>query len=140
MAKAMLAEQSISLTATVRVAGRSWPPNSAGTEMPIQPPSTSCLKASLKPVGVVTLPSAMARAAFAVADAIERGEHLFAELGRLAQHGLDHIGRGVGKARQIAVAVEVEDVVQQEQRIVHGGFVGRHQSLPASSAAPLTIR
>ncbi len=57
MAKAMLAEQSISFTATVSVAGRSWPPNSAGTEMPIQPPSTSCLKASLKPAGVLTLPS-----------------------------------------------------------------------------------
>ncbi len=57
MAKAWLAEQSNSLTATVSVAGRSWPPNSAGAEMPIQPPSTSCLKASLKPVGVLTLPS-----------------------------------------------------------------------------------
>ena len=58
MAKAILAEHSISFTATVSVAGRSWPPNSAGTEMPIQPPSTICLNASLKPVGVVTLPSA----------------------------------------------------------------------------------
>jgi hypothetical protein len=28
----------------------------------------------------------------------------------------------------------VEDVVEQEQRIVDGRFVGRHRSLPASSA------
>jgi hypothetical protein len=75
----------------------------------------------------------MARAAFLVADAIERGEHLFAELGRLAQHGFHHVGCGIAEAGQIAVAVEMEDVVQQEQRIVHGGLVGRHQSLPASS-------
>ena len=76
----------------------------------------------------------VARAAFLVADPIERGEHFLAELGRLAQHRLDHIGRSVGKARQIAVAVEMEDVVQQEQRVVHGGLIGRHRSLPASSA------
>ena len=43
MAKAMLAEQKNSLTITVIVAGRPWPPNCSGTEMPIQPPSTICL-------------------------------------------------------------------------------------------------
>ena len=57
MAKAMLAEQKNSLTIEVSVAGRPWPPNSSGAEMPIQPPSTNCLKASLKPAGVLTLPS-----------------------------------------------------------------------------------
>ena len=57
MAKAMLAEHRNSLTICVMSIGRPWPPNSGGAEMPIQPPSTICLKASLKPVGVVTLPS-----------------------------------------------------------------------------------
>ena len=132
MAKAMLAEQRNSLTVSVSVAGRPWPPNSAGTEMPIQPPATSCLKASLKPVGVETLPSALPRAALAVADAVERGQDLFAEFGCLAQHRFHDIGRGIGKARQIAVTVKMEDVVQQEQGIVHGGPVARHQSLQAS--------
>ncbi len=82
----------------------------------------------------------VARAAFLVADAVERGEHLFAELGGLAQHRLDHVGRSVGETGQIAVAVEMEDVVQQEQRIVHGCFVGRHRSLPAPPRARLTTR
>ena len=54
IAKAMLAEASISLTVTVSVAGRPWPPNSAGADMPVQPPSAYCLKASRNPVGVVT--------------------------------------------------------------------------------------
>ena len=53
----MLAELIISLTATVIVSGRPWPPNSTGAEMPIQPPSPYCLNACLKPLGVVTLPS-----------------------------------------------------------------------------------
>ena len=43
IAKAMFAEQRNSLTTMVMVAGRPWPPNSGGTEMPIQPPSTICL-------------------------------------------------------------------------------------------------
>ena len=34
----------------------------------------------------------MAPAAFLVADAIERGEHVLAELCRLREHGLDNVG------------------------------------------------
>src|SRR5690349_15111026 len=52
MAKAMLAEHRNSLTSWVMIIGRPCPPNSGGAEMPIQPPSTICLNASLKPVGV----------------------------------------------------------------------------------------
>jgi hypothetical protein len=71
------------------------------------------------------------RAGFLIADAIERGENFLAELRGFAQHRLHHIGRSVGKTRQIAVAVKVEDVIEQEQGIVHGRFIGRHWSLPA---------
>ena len=74
----------------------------------------------------------VARAAFLVADAIKRGEDFLAELGRLAQHRFDHVGRSLAESREIAVTIEMEDVVQQKQRIVHRGFVGRHRSLPAS--------
>ena len=41
IANAMFAEASISLTIIVIVAGSPCPPNSVGTEMPTQPPSTS---------------------------------------------------------------------------------------------------
>jgi hypothetical protein len=54
---AMLAEIWNSLTAWLSVTGRPWPPNSVGADRPSQPPSATCLKASLKPFGVVTLPS-----------------------------------------------------------------------------------
>ena len=76
----------------------------------------------------------MSLAALFVADAIERGKDFFAVLGRFAQHGFDEVGRSVGETGEIAVTIEVEDVVQQKQRIVHGGFVGGHWSLPASGA------
>ena len=122
----MLAEHRNSLTICVRIIGRPWPPNSGGAEMPIQPPSTICLKASLKPVGVVTLPSLCALAAFLVADAIERRQHLLAELGGLAEDGLDDVGRGVGEAGQIGIAVDVEDVVQQELHVIDRRLVARH--------------
>ncbi len=61
MANAMFDDARNSLTIWVRAAGRPRPPNSGGAEMPIQPPSTSRWKASLKPSGVVTLPSLLRR-------------------------------------------------------------------------------
>ena len=127
IAKAMLAEHRNSLTICVMSIGRPWPPNSGGAEMPIQPPSTICLKASLKPVGVVTLPSLLALAAFLVADAVERRQHLLAELGGLAENGLDDVGRCVGEAGQIGIAVDVEDVVQQELHVIDRRLVARHE-------------
>ena len=57
MAKDMFAEHMNSLTISEITAGRPWPPNSTGAEMPIQPPSVSCRYASLNPRGVVTLAS-----------------------------------------------------------------------------------
>ena len=54
---AMFAEHWNSLTAWLSVTGRPCPPYSAGADKPSQPPSATCLYASLKPFGVVTLPS-----------------------------------------------------------------------------------
>ena len=54
---AMFAEIWNSLTTWLSVTGNPCPPYSVGAERPSQPPSATCLKASLKPFGVVTLPS-----------------------------------------------------------------------------------
>src|SRR5260221_1734760 len=54
---AIFAEHWNSLTAWLSVTGSPCPPYSVGAESPSQPPSATCLKASLKPFGVVTLPS-----------------------------------------------------------------------------------
>ena len=82
----------------------------------------------------------VARAAFFVTDPVERGEHFLGKLAGFAQHGFDQIGRSLGKSRQVAVAVEMEDVVQQEQRVVNGRLIGRHRSPPGVQRAPLTTR
>src|SRR6185312_15420414 len=70
-------------------------------------------------------------AALEIADAVERLQHLFGELGGFAQDRLAHIGRRTREAGQIVVAVDLEDVVEQEVHVFHGGLVDRHGSLPA---------
>src|SRR4030088_3655182 len=54
---AIFAEIWNSLTAWLSATGSPCPPYSAGAESPSQPPSATCLYASLKPFGGVTLPS-----------------------------------------------------------------------------------
>src|SRR5260370_12387311 len=54
---AILAEIWNSFTAWLSVTGRPCPPYSAGAESPSQPPSATCLNASLKPFVGVTPPS-----------------------------------------------------------------------------------
>jgi len=73
-----------------------------------------------------------ALAAFEIADAIERLQHFLAELGGFAQDGLANIGGGIGKAGQIVVAIDLEDVIDEELHVLDGGFVDRHGVLPAS--------
>ena len=71
-------------------------------------------------------------AALPIADLVERREHVFAELGRLGEDRLHHVGRGVGKARQIGEALHVKDVVEQKQRVFHRRLVDRHGCFPST--------
>ncbi len=75
----------------------------------------------------------MPLAAFKIADTIERLQDLFGELCGLAQDRLAHIGGGVGETGQIVVAIDLEHVVEQEGDVFHGGFVDRHDVLPAGA-------
>ena len=68
----------------------------------------------------------MALAALLVADAIERREHVLAEFRRFGEHRFDQVGRGIGKARQVVVAIDVKHIAQQEHHVVDGRLVGRH--------------
>jgi len=72
-------------------------------------------------------------ASFLVANAIEGGEHLLAKLGGFAKDRLNHVGRGIGETGQIAVTIDMEDVVEQKQRIIHWSLVGRHDPLPGKT-------
>src|SRR5215213_4684515 len=123
---AMLAALWNSVTTWLSVTGSPCPPYSAGTDNPSQPPSATCLKAALKPFGVV-----MPLAAFEIADTVERLQHLFREFCGLAQDRFAHIGGGIGEPGQIVVAIDLEHVVEQEGDVFHGGFVDRHGVLPA---------
>jgi hypothetical protein len=77
----------------------------------------------------------VAAAAFLVADTIERGEDVFAEFRRFAEHGFDQIGRGFGETGQIVVAIDMEHVAQQEHDVVNRSFVARHDVVLPTPAA-----
>ena len=73
----------------------------------------------------------MPDAALEIADAIERLQHFFAELGGLAQDRLAHVGGGIAEARKIVVAVDLKHVVEQETDVFQRRLVDRHGVLPA---------
>ena len=63
-------------------------------------------------------------AAFLVAGAVDRGEHLFAELSALGQDLLDHVHRCVGEAGQVGVVFEAQDLPQHEQLVADRRLIG----------------
>jgi hypothetical protein len=67
-----------------------------------------------------------ALAADLVADLVERRQHLGRELPGLFQDRLDQVGSRVGEARQIRVAADVEDVVEDELGFAHRRGIGGH--------------
>ena len=69
------------------------------------------------------------QATFAVADPVERLEHLGGEAPTFLQDGGDDVGRSVGEAREIAVAFDAEHVPQQEEHFVDGSRVAGHGGL-----------
>ena len=80
-------------------------------------------------------------AAFLVAGAVERLEHVFRQLGAFLQHGLDQVGRVVLVAGQFGKLGDGEDFVEHETNIVQRRLVGRHDgNLSLSSAASVPER
>ena len=61
----------------------------------------------------------MTRAALLVARMIDREQYLRDELATLVQNGIDHVGRGVLKSRNIGMALEADDVIQDKARIAY---------------------
>jgi hypothetical protein len=59
------------------------------------------------------------------------------EFAGFRQHRLDRVERGFGKARQVRIAVEVEHVGQQEQRVLDGGVIDGHEFLLGRTAPGL---
>ena len=67
-----------------------------------------------------------AGAAFDVARQVDRRQHLFAELAAFFEDGLDHIGRRIGKARQVGVFLKAANGIEDELAVLHGGAIGGH--------------
>ncbi len=78
----------------------------------------------------------MARAAFGVADAIERLDDLLDKLGAFGQHRLDDVERRVGKAGSVGFVGVVEHVAQQKNGVADRRFVCRHFALERSRENP----
>ena len=127
---AILAEQTNSLTACAITLGSPCPPNSAGAASADPAALGELLVGRLEPGRRRHAAVGMAAAAFLVADAIERGQHVLAEFRRLAEHGGDQIRRRIGEAGQVVVALDMEDVGQQEHDVVDRSFVARHDLPP----------
>ncbi len=68
----------------------------------------------------------MALAAFEIADAVQRLQHLLAEFSRLIEDRLAHIGRGIAEAGKIVIPVDLKHVVEEEVHVFNGGFIDRH--------------
>src|SRR5262249_48596234 len=86
----------------------------------------------LKPRGRCHAAIAGALAALLISDPIERSQDFLAEFCRLTQHRFHYIRRSVGEARKISVVLNMKDVVEQKQRIIHWSLVSRHDRLPAA--------
>jgi hypothetical protein len=129
MENAMLAEHWNSLTAWLKVTGRPWPPYSVGQAKPAA--SGKLFERFSKTLGRGDARIVVPGAAFEIAHSVQGLQHLFGELGRLRQNRLAHVGGGIGKTGKVVVAVDPEDVVEQELHVFHRSFVDRHFFLPA---------
>ena len=56
-------------------------------------------------------------AAHFVADPVQGLEHFLAEAAGLLENGRDQVGRGVGEARQVGIAADVEHIFEDEARL-----------------------
>ena len=69
-------------------------------------------------------------AAFAIGGLIDGEQSAFGKLRAFGQNCLDHIGRRLGKARQIVVALIIQNVVENEIRILNWRAIARHRNPP----------
>jgi hypothetical protein len=89
-----------------------------------QPFSFICSKASLKPVGRVD-DAVFQAAALGVADRVQRGQNLGADLAGLFEDGGGEVAVEIGVAGDPGIG-DLQDVVQNVLHVLGGGGVARH--------------
>ena len=96
---------------------------------PFQPLSQNCWYASLKPAGVLTVPSSSQLARLRDRPDVERIEHVGRELRRLFENRRDRVGRRLLEARQRRDLLEPGELVQHELHFGERGVIGAHARL-----------
>ena len=90
---------------------------------------TNWSQASLKPGGVVTDPSSLRLQPSSSPTRLSGCSTSSQKLAALVEDRLDQVGRGVGEARQVRIAAELQHMVEDEARFAHGGGVDRHSAV-----------
>jgi hypothetical protein len=129
---AALADAIISAIAVTTDHGTPPPPYSAGNGTAPHPASTYCPYPAANPGGVLTEPSAV----MAVADSVERGDHLGRESTYLGQHAVNKFWVGVLEGRQLRQSGEVHDLVEDEPDVLQRrGAIAHELTIPSATAA-----
>ena len=68
----------------------------------------------------------MPRAALQVTDLVQGEQHIFHKLRAFGQDCVDHVRAGVLKTRQIGVAFNAQNFVEDELRVANGGGIAWH--------------
>ena len=79
-----------------------------------------------KTLGCVHPPALQARA-FGVAAQVHRVQHLFMEGGSRLQHLTGELGAEVRKTRQVAVSLDLQDIVEEELPVLDRRAIGGHE-------------
>ena len=62
--------------------------------------------------------------AFQIAGTVDRGDDLFGELAAFLKNLGDQLRIDVGEAGLVRIAVDIQDLIDDEGQVADGGFVG----------------
>ncbi len=65
-------------------------------------------------------------AALQVAHLVQREQHIFHKFRAFGQDRVDHVCAGIFKTRQIGVALDTQNFVENELRVANGGGIAWH--------------
>jgi hypothetical protein len=71
----------------------------------------------------------VANAALFISDLIEGPHDFLGEFRRLAKNLRQHLARDIAEPRKLTKFAEIQNIVQQKNRVVHRGLVNWHRAL-----------
>ena len=82
----------------------------------------------------------VANAALSISDLIEGLHDFLGEFGRLAENQGQHFARDVSEPRKLTKLIEMQNIAQQKNSVVHRGLVNRHRALQHEGLITLNPR